>query len=121
LADKPTSGNGHPIPEVAFDYIKSQYFRVIHADGVMGGPTPQGSLHFAFYAERPPLPRRVVHKVTPEGMLGDQIPERTVTRDALIREMDVDVVMRLEVAEQFHTWLGQRLQEMKQQMPGAHS
>jgi hypothetical protein len=113
LADKPTGGNGKPAPEVAFEYIKSQYFRVIHADGIMGGPTPQGYLHFALYSERPPLPRRVVHSLSASGVLGDPIQEKTVVRDALVREMDVDVIMRVEVAEQFHIWLGQRIQELK--------
>jgi hypothetical protein len=115
LAESSAGGNGKPAPEVAFDYIKSQYFRVIHADGIMGGPTPQGYVHFAFYSERPPLPRRQVHKVTPTG-LGDVIPEKTVARDAIVREMDVDVIMKIDVAEQFHQWLGQRIQEIKRLM-----
>jgi hypothetical protein len=114
LAENPSGGNGGSAPaEVAFDYIKSQFFRVIHADGIMGGPTPQGFLHFTFYSERPPLPRRMVHKVSTEGILGEPILEKAVVRDALIREMDVDVIMRIDVAEQFHKWLGQRIQEMK--------
>ncbi len=118
LAEKPTGGNGQPAQEIAFDYIKSQFFRVIHSDGVIGGPTPQGFLHFTFYSERPPLPRRVVHHVSAGGQLGDPIAEKTVVRDALVREMDVDVIMRLEVVEHFHQWLGQRLEEMKKLFPG---
>jgi hypothetical protein len=119
LSENPNSaGNGKPSPEVAFDYIKSQYFRVVHADGALGGLTPQGHLHFAFYSERPPLPRRVVHPVNNAGQLGDPILEKMVIRDALIREMDVDVIMRLDAAEQFHKWLGDRIQELKQAVAG---
>jgi hypothetical protein len=117
LVDNPTGGNGRAVHEVAFDYVKSQFFRVIHADGIIGGPTPQGFLHFSFYSERPPLPRRMVHAVSPIGQLGEVIPEKTVVRDAIMREMDVDVIMRLDVAEQFHQWLGQRIQEMKPRPP----
>ena len=114
MVDNPTTeGNGKQAEEVAFDYIKSQYFRVVHADGVIGGPTPQGFLHITFYSERPPLPRRVVHQVTSEGVLGAPIPGKMVVRDALIREMDIDVIMKLEIAELLHHWLGERIAEIK--------
>ena len=59
LAEQKKQGNGHQEHEVAFDFIKSEYFRVIHADGALGGPTPQGLVHMAFYSERPPIPRRM--------------------------------------------------------------
>jgi hypothetical protein len=117
-----TNGNGARRPiEVAFDYIKSQFFRAIHADGAIGGGTPQGHIHFAFYSERPPLAKRQVHTVSPQGDLGAPIPEKTVIRDAIVRELDVDVVMTVAVAEQFHIWLGQRLQEIKKMTSGGNS
>jgi hypothetical protein len=118
LAEK-RSGNGAPlIQEVAFDYIKSQYFRVIHADGVIGGMTPHSHLHFALFSERPPLAKRQVHSISSQGALGPPNPEKTVIRDAIIRELDIDVIMTATVAEQFHLWLGQRLQEMKRMTSG---
>ena len=113
--------DGRPVREVTFDYIKSQFFRVIHADGAIGGITPHGFLHFAFFSERPPLAKRLVHPMTPQGELGGPIPEKTVIRDAIIREMDVDVIMTLQAAEQLHTWLGQRLDEIKKLTSGEHS
>jgi len=111
-AERP-GGSGQPVKEVAFDFIKGQYFRVIHADGVIGGPTPQGHLHFAFYSERPPIPRRLVQPISPTGRLEDPILEKSVIRDALVREVDIDVIMTVQVAEQFHHWLTARLEEMR--------
>jgi hypothetical protein len=112
--DLPKSGDGPPTQEVVLDYIKGEFFRVIHADGVIGGPTPQGLLHVAFYSERPPIPKRMVQTLTPTGALGNTIPEKTVVRDCnAVRELDVDVMMTFQVAEQFHLWLGQRLEEWK--------
>ena len=34
---------------VTFDYIKSNLFRVIHADGVWGGIAPTGKIHLSFF------------------------------------------------------------------------
>jgi hypothetical protein len=118
LAEQPSKGsNGQPAKEVVFDYIKGEYFRVIHADGMIGGSTPQGNLHVAFFSERPPIPKRTVQTVNALGALGDQIPEKTVVRDCtVVREMDVDVIMSFQVAEQFYKWLEQRLDEMKKMM-----
>jgi hypothetical protein len=118
LAEQPPKGgNGQPTQEVVFDYIKGEFFRVIHADGMIGGPTPQGNLHIAFFSERPPIPKRTVQTVTALGALGAPVPEKMVVRDCtVVREMDVDVMMTFQVAEQFHQWLGQTLDEMKKLM-----
>lgn len=113
LSEQPKGGNGKSTQELAFDFIKSALFRVIHADGIIGGPTPQGYLHFAFYSERPPIPRRMVHTLSDTGSLGEPLMDKMVVRDAIVREMDIDVIMNWQVAEQFHIWLGDRLKEMK--------
>ena len=118
----PKGGSEQPTQEVVFDYIKGEYFRVIHADGMIGGPTPQGQLHIAFFSERPPIPRRLVQPVSPTGVLGSPIPEKTVVRDCnFVRELDIDVMMTFQVAEQFHQWLGQRIDEMKNEFQGGSS
>lgn len=53
--------------QVAFDYIKSNFFRVVHADGVTGGGTPNGSIHLAFFSERGPIPQREVRSINADG------------------------------------------------------
>jgi hypothetical protein len=42
---------------VVFEYIKSQLFRVIHSDGAIGGITPTGNVHVAFYSDRAAIPK----------------------------------------------------------------
>ena len=96
-----------------FEYIKSPSFRVIHADGAIGGLTPQGNIHFALYSERTAIPRMHVFKANPDGTLGAQISEQTVTRPGIIREMDVDVVLSPQVAEGLLAWLTDRVNEAK--------
>jgi hypothetical protein len=113
VAEQPKGGDGSPHQEIAFDFVKSEFFRVIHVDGVIGGPTPRGLLHMAFYSQRPPLPKRIVQKITPTGQLGESVAEKMVVQDAIIREMDVDVIMSIDVAKQVHQWLGERLNEIE--------
>lgn len=99
--------------KVVFEYIKSPFFRVIHADGMIGGLTPAGNLHVVFYSERPPVPQKMSHAVNADGTLGDAIPEHTKVREGIIREMDVDAVMSVQVAEALMTWLAARVAEAK--------
>lgn len=97
---------------LAFDYIKSQYFRVIRADGAIGSVTPNGHIHFALYSERAAIPRRLVQELSSSGELGALIPEATESRESIVREMDVDVFVTLEVAVALHQWLGNHIEEL---------
>ena len=99
-------GDQPPTNEVAFDYIKANDFRVVWADGVIGGPTAHGHIHFALYAERPAIPRRQVFALNPENAtIGALIPEKTIGRVAQVREMACDVMMTPDVARSFGEWL----------------
>ena len=100
-------------PRVAFDYIKANLFRVVHADGIVGSVTPSGGVHLAFFSERAPIPKREVRAITPAGAIGDFIPEGSEMRNAVIREVDVGVMMSLDVAEALVGWLNQRIDESK--------
>jgi hypothetical protein len=95
-------------------YEKANHFRVIHADGVYGGGTRAGNFHLAFYSERTPIPREVEFTVTREG---DVSPEKVIeSKRGLFRELEADVVMSLHGAVNFHTWLGNQLEIVRQQM-----
>ena len=114
---KPAKGNGDAGQRVAFDYIKSQNFRAIRADGAIGGITPNAQIHFALYSERHAIPRRLVHEVGNDGRVGKEIPEETVTRGTIVREMEVDVFLNRQVAQNLYEWLGQRISEFDQMYP----
>jgi len=111
MADDPKAekGNGDAGKRVAFDYIKSQQFRAIRADGAIGGITPSGMIHFALYSERHPIPRRLVHEVGTDGELGPSIDSETIARDAIVREMEVDIFLTPPVAKSLHKWLGEKI------------
>ncbi|MCB1521569.1 MAG: hypothetical protein KDJ37_13470 [Hyphomicrobiaceae bacterium] len=102
--DNPVDGTP-TASEVAIDYIKTSSFKVDWADGAVGGVTPAGYVHVAFYAERLSIPRRLVFSLTPDGALGDEIANKRRDRNSVVRELSTDVMMSANVAEQIGRWL----------------
>ena len=107
---------------VKFDYIKSNQFRVIHGDGVIGSITPKGNLFVGVFSERAAIPQHVVfnaHTVetSAEGSkpfrLGEEVPELRVGRDGIVRETEVGIVLDLEVAQAVYDWLGKKIETMR--------
>ena len=104
---------------VAFHYIKSKSFRVVHCDGVWGGPTPRGYMAISFYSERHPIPRILTHEVTREGVVGSE-SGRDI-RDGIVREVEVEVVMDLQMARDVVKWLQEHiatLENIREQQRG---
>ena len=87
--------------KVKFHYLKSNYFRVIHVDGIFGGLTPTGDIFASFFSQRPPIPTLTVQPVKESGELGDELMSERAARDGLVREMEIGVTMRPELAETF--------------------
>ena len=106
--------------EITFDYIKSNLFRVIHVDGVVGGLAPhKGWIQMAVYSERWPIPQKVVHALDKEtGKLGRGIEGRKESRDAVVREVDAELMLSLPLATRIVEWLQERIAEAEK-MQGA--
>lgn len=94
--------------ELRFDYIKSNHFRVVHADGVFGGVTNKGLIWATFWSERGAIPTQSVYKVTPEGKLDEDLTKRVV-RDAIIREAEVSLMLDLGLARSLRGWLDEKI------------
>lgn len=77
--------------EITFDFIKSNFFRVIHVDGAIASAHPNGNIHLSLWNERSSIPRQVVYKINPDGVLGEEIDR--VDRNSLIREVEVDLIL----------------------------
>lgn len=97
---------------VTFDYIKSNFFRVIHCDGIVGGLTPNGWIHMAAWSSRRPFPKQVVHELTSETKLGEELSSTSREVD-FIREIEADIVFSPAMAEVIIRWLQKRLAELK--------
>jgi hypothetical protein len=100
--------------EIEFDFIKSNLFRVIRADGAFGGLAPNGVVHMALYSERQPIPTKVVHTVISNTQLGPEIQEKRQGRKAIVREVEVDVTMDVGQAIVLRDWLTDKINQYQQ-------
>ena len=117
MVDDPENNPDGAPTLIRFDYIKSSLHRVIHADGVVGGPTGRGNLTATFFSERAPIPQQVSHAVVKDEAtnvirLGEEIQGTRIAREAIVREADVTVVMDLKTAQALHVWLGHHLETL---------
>lgn len=113
-AKTPESSDGKS--RIRFHYLKSTQYRVIHVDGAIGSLTPTGYLHMSLFNERPAIPREMVHKLNDDGSLGDVIPEETIAKEGIIREMEVDVLMSIATANSLKVLLEQKIKEFETQL-----
>lgn len=101
-------------PELQFDYVKSNFFRVVHADGVFGGITPNGLIHMDFWNQRFPIPKHVIHPLEPDGTLGPEIREKRLSRDTnVVREVEVGIVVDPRAASELIAWLQDKLDQLQ--------
>jgi len=100
--------------EIEFDFIKSNLFRVVRADGFFGGLTPNGgNVHLGVYSERHPYPQKIFHKIT-DGVLGQEDTARREGRKGIVRELEVGISMDIAQAIVLRNWLNDRLSQYEQ-------
>ena len=100
---------------IAYDYIKSNYFRVIHVDGVFGGNTPRANLiQMCVWNERWPIPKQTVFKLNPEGSLGDEITEDRISRNAIVREVEAELIFDIPGAKRIRDWLDTKISQIEE-------
>jgi len=107
----PTPKKVYP-DKIQFDFIKSNYFRTIHADGVWGGVNGHLEIVMAFFSERPAIPQQITVPIE-NGQLGNEIEGKRVGRDAVIRDVEISVSMNVEVAKSFRQWLDERIKTIE--------
>lgn len=112
VSDKPNNGAPN---EVVFDYIKTPDYREIHADGAWGGLTPRGYIQMAIYNERLPIPQQTTFELK-DNQVGNEVKEKRRTRQAIIRNVEVDLIMDLNTAESMRDWLDQHIQRLKERI-----
>lgn len=95
-----------------FRYIKSEFFRVVHANGAWGGLTPQAEIHMVIFSERPAIPDAIVHAITEDGRLGKEIAVKG--EGGVVREYEVDVVLNYVTAKAMQVWLNDQVNKLEQ-------
>lgn len=97
--------------KVKFHYIKSNAFRVVHADGAIGGLTPQLNVFVSLYSDRLPIPELQVMQVDENGLLGSELANERVSKPGVVREVEVGVVLSLSTARALAQFLTEQVQQ----------
>lgn len=85
-----------PEETLTFDYIKSNFFRVIYVDGAMADLNSNDTIHLVLWNERRAIPNQETYSVSPEGFLGDEISY--ISKTGMIREVEADIILNRESA-----------------------
>ncbi len=94
------------VKELKFHFIKSNFYRVVHGDGIFGGITPTGKIQMAVFSQRHPFPQVTVHRMD-GNLIGPEI-ER-ISKDGIVREIEVGIVMDLELAISLRKWIDDKI------------
>ena len=105
--------------KIKFNYIKSNAFRVVHVDGAIGGITPAGLIFVSLYSERGAIPQVMVHDVTEAGQVGAERPEERLSKEGIVREVEVGGTMSVETATSFVKWLQDQIDLVNKLKSGA--
>ena len=100
------------LKSLSIEYIKSNSFRVIHADGIHGGLSPDLDIHMAIFTERWPFPREIFHAINEDGTLGPEDLTKRKVRKGLVREIDADVIIDVQTAKSIVTWLNEKIMQI---------
>lgn len=102
--------------QLEFDFIKSSQFRVIHVDGVWGGLGPRQFINMAVYAERNAIPQSISYDISDQNpsdgiRLEAATPDTKKARNAIIREVEANLVIDISTADGIATWLREKVDQ----------
>jgi hypothetical protein len=90
-----------PSGELPVYYVKSNYHRVVHVDGVYGGCSPTlGNIVMTVFSHRVPLPDKAVNDAG-----GNEIREKRVVKYGIENELEASLVLELNTARIIRDWL----------------
>jgi hypothetical protein len=107
-----------PLPNsLKFHYIKGNFFRVVHADGAIGGLTPSRDIFVSLFSQRAALPKMVEFAVSPNGNLGSEISREG--KDGIVRDVEIGIVMSAATARDLATFLLEQVEALKESEPAS--
>src|ERR1017187_6988830 len=90
-----------PTGEFPVYITKSNFFRVVHVDGVYGGGTPTpGNIMMTVFSHRIPFPAKIVN----DGR-GNEIVSKRDVKYGMEQELEASLVMSLDTAKLMLVWL----------------
>lgn len=101
---------------ITYKYERYDDYKIIYANGAVGGVTPRGEILFDLFIEFVGAPDETVHSVTPDG-LGPEIG-RTPEKPPFTRQSQVGVVMTPGQAKSLGYWLIDQVENMERKREG---
>ena len=83
---------------------RAKKYRILPAEGALGGITPSQMYQINFYIESPNIPIEMTHELSEDGKLGDQINQVSEGGE-IIREIQCAVLMTVPQAESLAHWI----------------
>jgi hypothetical protein len=91
---------------VKFHLVKGNFFRVIHADGVIGGITPGREIFLSLFSERGAIPQLIEQAINADGSLGAEI--KRSGKEGIVREIEIGVMLNAKTAKLIADWLSKQ-------------
>lgn len=104
-------GREEPSEDFVVDFIKSNYFRMVYAEGFWGGTSGEGNITLAFWNSREAIPKQMRFRVDEAGEV--ELVGRTERADQ-IREVEVGVIMSTECARMLRSVLDDLILEAEE-------
>jgi hypothetical protein len=101
--------------KITFHYIKSHLFRVIHAEGAIGGLTPSREIFFSLFNERGALPQSIEYSISPDGKLGEE--SRREGKTGIVRETEIGILITAENAKKLSDFLLEQIKLIQESQP----
>ena len=99
--------------QVKFVYIKPEKYEVHYINGAYGGFTPRGELLCNFFFEYQRLPSEEVASVKDNRL---STIKTDISKNEVLRELKVGVVMKPEEAKNLADWIYTKLNEFEKQL-----
>lgn len=93
--------------ELRIQFKKANDYKIIAATGAWGGVSPQGEIFFDFFVEKKEPPSSIRIKVEP-GLPPEEISRE---EEVLVREAQIGVIIRPDIAHAIGKWLLEKARE----------
>jgi len=95
------------MPDLKIEFRKASDYKIIPVTGAWGGVSPQGEIIFDLFVETREAPRSITMRIE-QGRVPEEIHKE---EGVIIRESQIGIVVRPDIALSIGKWLIEKAQE----------